>query len=136
VVGVTFFISFILLYLTVIWFVNKKLNRRITRLMDEMSAFAKGEVIEEKVTGNDEIAELKQHFYSMRKQINETREIIAEEQKMKAYMITTISHDLKTPLTSIKAYTEMLKTEKNLSQHERDIYEQIIIDKTDFMKQM
>lgn len=136
VVGVTFFISFILLYLTVIWFVNKKLNRRITRLMDEMSAFAKGEVIEEKVTGNDEIAELKQHFYSMRKQINEAREIIAEEQEMKAYMIATISHDLKTPLTSIKAYTEMLKTEKNLSQHERDIYEQIIIDKTDFMKQM
>src|SRR5699024_322725 len=61
---------------------------------------------------------------------------IAEEQEMKAYMIATISHDLKTPLTSIKAYAEMLEIEQKLSKKERHIYEKVIIDKANFMKQM
>lgn len=131
-----FVASFIIVYLVVIWFVNRKLNIRIIRLMDEMSAFAAGEKIEEKVTRSDEIGELKRHFYSMQKQINEARKAIAKEQEMKSYMIAAISHDLKTPLTSIKAYTEMLEVEADLSREERESYERIIIEKTDYIEQM
>ena len=39
---------------------------------------------------------------------------IEKEQKEKEYMIATISHDLKTPLTSIKAYAESLDVSKNI----------------------
>lgn len=135
-VSVIFIVSFILLYLIIIKLVNKKLNVRITKLMKDMSAFAQGEIVKESVTGEDEIGELKKHFYSMRNQINLAHETIAKEQEMKAYMIATISHDLKTPLTSIKAYAEMLETEQHLSTEERQSYERIIIEKSDFMKQM
>lgn len=131
-----FIVSFISIYFVVILLVNKKLNVRISQLMNEMSAFAKGETLKESETGEDEIGELQKHFYDMRKQINLARETIAKEQETKAYMIAAISHDLKTPLTSIKAYAEMLETDQALSNVKRREYERIIIEKADFMKQM
>ena len=49
--------------------VHKRINKRLYGLMDEMSAFASGNTYVETETGNDEIGELKKHFYAMRKQI-------------------------------------------------------------------
>ena len=131
-----FFILFTLIYLTIVRLVNRKLNKRLSRLMEEMTAFADGQIIEETETNNDEIGELKKHFYGMRKQINEASKVIEQEQSQKEYMIATISHDLKTPLTSIKAYAESLENEHGLTDLELTEYRQVIIDKSDFMKQM
>src|SRR5690625_2897300 len=103
--------------------------------MDEMAAFASGTDFLEKYTGKDEIRELKQHFYAMRKQINAAQEMIKLEQKAKEYLVATISHDLKTPLTSIKAYAESLDSTAKLSQ-EQVAYRKVSIDKADFIKQM
>src|SRR5690625_6551844 len=71
----------------------------------------------------------------MKKQINAAQEMVKLEQKAKEYMVATISHDLKTPLTSIKAYAESLDSEKQLSK-EQASYRKVIIDKADYMKQM
>jgi len=131
-----FVISFILIYSGMAFIVNRRLNQRLYGLMDEMSAFAKGNKQVETETGRDEIGELKQHFYAMRKQITAAQEVIELEQKAKEYMVATISHDLKTPLTSIKAYAESLDTTKELSAKDQAAYHEIIIEKADFMKQM
>lgn len=130
-----FIVIFILIYLLVILFVHQKLNKRFTGLMEEMSAFASGQITEEKKLKQDEIGELQSRFYDMRKQIIEAQEKIEEQQREKEYMIATLSHDLKTPLTSIKAYAESL-SEPGLSHDERKEYQQVIIEKSDFMKQM
>lgn len=126
---------FLLIYVTVIFLVNRKFNKRLTGLMDEMAVFARGEITEEKQTKHDEIGKLQSRFYQMRKQITNARKRIEEEQREKEYMIATLSHDLKTPLTSIKAYAESLE-EKNISESEQREYKKVIIDKSDFMKQM
>ncbi len=131
-----FVTSFILIYAAIAVIVNRRLNKRLYGLMDEMSAFASGNAYAETETGKDEIGELKQHFYAMRKQITAAREEIEQEQKEKEYMVATISHDLKTPLTSIKAYAESLNVTEDLSEKERKMYQKVIIDKSDFMKQM
>src|SRR5690625_4441496 len=60
-----FILFFILIYIIVIRLVNRKLNVRFSRLMKEMSAFARGKTVEEKETNNDEIGELTKHFYQM-----------------------------------------------------------------------
>lgn len=133
---ILFSIIFILLYVLVISLLNRKLNIRISGLQDEMDAFAKGEKIEETITNQDEIGELKKHFYSMKNQINDARAIIEKEQQMKEYMIATISHDLKTPLTSIRAYAESLDVNEKLSPQEQKEYRKVIIEKSNFMKQM
>src|SRR5699024_7896155 len=47
-----------------------------------------------------------------------------------------ISHDLKTPLTSIKAYAEAIGSNPNLSKEEKEQYRQVILAKADYMQQM
>src|SRR5699024_1323117 len=86
--------------------------------------------------GKDEIGELKRHFYTMRRQIVAAQQKIAAEQQAKEYIIATISHDLKTPLTSIKAYAESLDTDGELSEEQQRTYRKVIVEKADFIKQM
>jgi len=131
-----FVIVFILIYVTIIYLVNRKLNDRLTGLMGEMSAFAKGDVLKETEMKKDEIGELKQQFYTMRNQIVEANEAIEEQQREKEYMIATLSHDLKTPLTSIRAYAEALEHEDGLTKQEQQAYHRIITEKSNFMKDM
>src|SRR5699024_5408930 len=69
-------------------------------------------------------------------QINTAQAVIENEHKEREYMIATISHDLKTPLTSIKAYAESLDTEKDLTPTEKEEYLKVVTDKSDFMKHM
>lgn len=131
-----FVTSFILIYAAIALFVHNRLNKRFNGLMAEMSAFASGDTQAETEVGKDEIGELKQHFYGMRKQITAAQEVIAMEQKANEYMVATISHDLKTPLTSIKAYAEALENTEDLTEQDKRTYRRVIIEKADFMKQM
>lgn len=135
IVTVSFILSFILIYVFIAMIVNSRINKRLDNLMEEMVAFASGKEFPESYTGKDEIGELTQHFYAMKKQINSAQEMAKLEQKAKEYMVATISHDLKTPLTSIKAYAESLDSTTPLSE-EQHSYRKVIIDKADFMKQM
>ncbi|SFE83892.1 sensor histidine kinase [Alteribacillus iranensis] len=129
-------VIFLLIYLTVVFLVHRKLNRRLNRLMKQMTAFANREKVEKVPKEKDEIGELTTHFNEMRKQIEAAREKIAKEQQEKEYMVATISHDLKTPLTSIRAYTESLVSERELSAQERNEYRNVVVDKANYMKQM
>lgn len=129
-----FILSFIAIYALIALIVHRRINKRLNGLMDEMSAFASGDTREETETGNDEIGELKRHFYTMRQQINDAQKEIAKKQQEKEYMIATLSHDLKTPLTSIKAYAESL--DKEMPKAEFATYRSVIIEKSDFIKQM
>lgn len=127
---------FLIIFITVASLVNRKLTKRLYQLMKQMTAFARQEKVSEMPTGKDEIGELTSHFYKMREEIEAAREIIEREQREKEYMIATISHDLKTPLTSISAYAESLFSERELTIKERDEYRQIIMEKAQYMKQM
>lgn len=127
---------FVLIYGAIMILVNRKFNRRLGALMKEMTAFAHGEILPETATNNDEIGQLKRHFYRIRNQIDTVQQTIEKEQELKAYMVATISHDLKTPLTSIKAYTEAIGNETNLTPAERVEYLDIVMEKADFMSLM
>ncbi|MCM3669053.1 HAMP domain-containing histidine kinase [Mesobacillus maritimus] len=127
---------FFVIFLTIAFLVNKKINKRLRQLMEHMTAFAKQEKVKRFPTGKDEIGELTAHFYEMQEQVEGTRNLLAKEQREKEYMIATISHDLKTPLTSISAYAESLFSEPELTAEERKEYRYVIVDKANYMKQM
>ncbi|MDP4094233.1 MAG: HAMP domain-containing sensor histidine kinase [Bacillota bacterium] len=56
-------------------------------------------------------------------------------EKMREEWITNISHDLKTPLSSIKGYIEMmLEKDIQLTQEERKKYSEVILNKTNYME--
>lgn len=134
---VAFAAFFIVLYILVMLFVNRKVNRRLTSLQHDMTAFAQGsQLVEEKAISQDEIGQLQAHFYDMQQSITEARKRIEKEQQEREYMIAAISHDLKTPLTSIRAYAESLELNEQLTSEEESEYRQVIIEKSNFMKQM
>src|SRR5690625_4656553 len=135
IVSIILMTIFSLIFLTVVILMNRKLTKPLAQLMGEMSSFAAGEAIVERSVSKDEIGELKQHFYKMSHKIHEAQQTIKQEQETKEYMIASVSHDLKTPLTSIKAYAESLQKEQ-LTETEVNQYKQIIVEKAKFMQHM
>jgi len=134
-VAVSLLIFLCLLYVAVLYFLNRRLNVPMKMLMKQMSAFAKGEVTEPLPIRNDELGELTASFHLMQQEIETTREKLNEEQRQKEFMIASLSHDLKTPLTSIQAYAESLRTGK-LSEQEQQEYLEVITTKSEYMKQL
>ena len=78
---------------------------------------------------NDEIGELSADFNNMRRHIKELlKDNLKKKQNMKE-MIVNISHDLKTPLTVIKGYTEGLREGVANTPEKQDKYLSIIYSK-------
>lgn len=135
-IGGGLIIVFILIYSMVIMLVNRKLHRPLRKMMSDMTKFAAGEKIQESSPNNDEIGDLMKQFYAMSNQIKTARNAIKQEQQAREFLIASVSHDLKTPLTSIKAYAESLIYEEQLKDKERQEYLHVIMEKTDFLKTM
>lgn len=131
--GLVLFI--VVLYGCVILFLRKRLHEPLQRLMQHMQAFAKGETVTAQVTTNDEIGKLAASFYDMQREIEQNRAQIEQEQRQKEMMIASLSHDLKTPLTSIQAYAESVRS-RDLNEAERDDYLAVVQTKADYMKQL
>lgn len=58
-----------------------------------------------------------------------------KSERMKVDLITNVSHDLKTPLTSIMSYVELLAKEEGLPKHVND-YIKILAQKTERLKNL
>lgn len=130
----TFF--FIGLYALTIFLLNRKLNRPLQTLQTHMNAFAKGKKTEQQLsTTKDEIGELMRHFEEMKTQITKTRSALAKQQQEKEIMVASLSHDLKTPLTVVRTYSEALENNQ-LTDAERAEYKHVLFSKLDHMKQM
>ncbi|OPA07219.1 sensor histidine kinase [Bacillus cereus] len=61
------------------------------------------------VTSHDEIGQLNQGFEEMRKRLKESIEMQTQYEENRKELISNISHDLKTPITSIIGYVEGIK---------------------------
>lgn len=138
----TITISLLGLCITVIFIIlmrhlNKRLSAPLSAVTKSMNEYAKGDTeVYINYQSNDEIGELCRHFNTMKDEIEQSRNAVEEEQKAKEYMIATISHDLKTPLTSIRAYTEMLKLTEVIEEVKRQEYLETILGKCDYMRDM
>ncbi len=81
-------------------------------------------------------------LYSYAMQLNMIRDGIriavedgVKSERTKVELITNVSHDIKTPLTSIISYIELLKAEENLPPHVAD-YVSVISQKADRLRSM
>ncbi|MCQ2080197.1 MAG: HAMP domain-containing histidine kinase [Lachnospiraceae bacterium] len=71
----------------------------------------------------------------LRDAVNEAVEKSLKDEKMKADLITNVSHDLKTPLTSIINYVDLLKKE-DISSEKAKEYIDVLDSKSQRLKQM
>ncbi|MEK3822133.1 HAMP domain-containing sensor histidine kinase [Cytobacillus sp. FSL W8-0315] len=77
----------------------------------------------------DEIGDLYNHF-------NEMEERLYQAHREQVDMIAAIAHDLKTPLTSITGFVELLSMQKNLTKMETQDYYELIMKKSRHMVEL
>jgi signal transduction histidine kinase len=85
------------------FYISKRFTMSLSRLIDAANKISKGE-FNSKITvvGKDEVSELTSTFNKMTESLKET-------EKLKDEFSSMVSHELKTPLTPLMAYSEMLK---------------------------
>lgn len=92
-----------------------------------------GGILDNSVTNKLSINAFKSHGKNLdqiRKEINKAMEQELKSERLRNELITNVSHDIKTPLTSIKSYVDFLQRD-NLSEKERKEYLEIVAKHTD-----
>jgi signal transduction histidine kinase len=86
-----------------------------------------------KIIGKSVLAGLAEDINSMKHGVKSSQKAQAKSEKLKTELITNVSHDLRTPLTSIITYSELLKNPE-LAEDERSTYIEIIDRKSKRLK--
>lgn len=125
--GQLIYITLIVILLAVIVsiYLSKMLNKPILNITEYAKKLAKGNNelnIEE--SNIKEIDDLRNALNYASKEINKTDELRRD-------LLANVSHDLKTPLTMIKAYAEMIRDINKDDEEKRNENLNIIIDETD-----
>lgn len=125
--AVYIFIGLIIVFsIAGILFVNSVI-KGIISLERATQRIASGDLdFELKIKGTDEISSLEKSF-------NVMREKLKAEMEKRSRFLMAVSHDLSTPLTSIKGYVEAIQDGYAESKEELEKYISIIHDKTDLL---
>ena len=103
-------------------------TRRISLLRDGVEAFATGD-FKTRVpsTSGDEIGALGRNFNHMARSIESMMEKLRDKEQFQRNLIANISHDLRTPMASMRGYVETLTMQGgSISAEERERYLAII----------
>ena len=114
-------LSFIVAY-----FISKKISKPIIQINESAKEMRKGnyEIVFKTDTNIKEINELS-------KTLNETTNELSKTENLRRELLANVSHDLKTPLTMIKAYAEMARDLNNKNVTKRTDNLNTIIEETD-----
>lgn len=106
-------------------FISKRLSRPIKNINENAKKLAKGNYnITFDKAGYKELDDLADT-------LNFTTKELAKTDKLKKELIANVSHDLRTPLTMIKAYSEMIRDLSGDNKEKREEHLKVIIDETD-----
>lgn len=131
-------ISFLLavtLFIMLFFYNIKKLIQYICQLNNEIQILEGGN-LEYNVTekGNDEITDLARSMNRMRATLQEQMETEQQLYRANKKLITQMSHDLRTPLTGIMLYLEILRSKRYDSEEKLQDYLEKIDAKAHYMK--
>ncbi|GAM16642.1 sensor histidine kinase [Mesobacillus selenatarsenatis] len=113
------------------YYVSRSIIKPIEQLKEAAKKIKEGNLDHTiNVNGKDELAQLSADFEAMRKKLQESAEIQAQYEKNRKELIAHISHDLKTPITSIKGYVEGIRDGVTNSPEKLERYLQTIHQKS------
>ncbi|MRX71196.1 GHKL domain-containing protein [Bacillus lacus] len=124
---------FVIVTLPALFLMLKNLGRfnRISAAATQLAAGSySGDVT---VKGKSALAELAQNLNTLKQELKLSHKEQAKSERLKTELITNVSHDLRTPLTSIITYTELLKSQ-GLDAEEHGVYVEIIDRKSKRLK--
>ena len=122
------YVTIIVLILSLIisYFISKKLSKPIEEINKSAKELAKGKYDVNFSTETD-IIEINQ----LSDTLNKTKQELAKTNELRQDLMANVSHDLKTPLTMIKAYAEMIRDITYKDKKKREANLNIIIEETD-----
>jgi len=105
------------------------LTNRLRKLSDDVQIFKNGKYNHRvEIKGKDELAQLGNTFNEMAKSIEDGIQKLKESDYQRSQLIANISHDLRSPLTSIRGHLEtLLLEENNISEEEKREYVEIAL---------
>ncbi len=102
-----------------------RIGEKYERLLDLMRRVSAGE-LNANIPDNLEMFEpMKEELAKIQSGLKRAVEKEVKSERMKTELITNVSHDLKTPLTAITTYIELLKN-REITQKEHDSYVEIL----------
>ena len=118
---IVLFLSFLIAY-----FISKRISKPIIRINNTAKKMAKGDYNISFET-EETIKEIKE----LTDTLNNTKEELSKTDELRRELMANVSHDLKTPLTMIKAYAEMVRDLTYNNKEKRDNNLNTIIEETD-----
>jgi signal transduction histidine kinase len=106
---------------------------KVAKAADELAAGRMPDELPQ--SGSDVLASLASNINALRRGVTLLQNEQAKSERLKTELITNVSHDLRTPLTSIITYAGLLKTE-DATVEERAAYVDIINQKSKRLKTM
>lgn len=115
-------------FAVILLFLSLHFTRPVRRLSRATRAFADGDYKKRvKVKGSDEMAVLGQDFNQMASQLEESIGQLKEEARRQEEFTAAFSHELKTPLTSIIGYADILRS-RSMTEEEKSISANYIVN--------
>ena len=98
--------------LTVAYFVSRSITLPIRQMKETAEQIAKGNFAPRvRIRGRDELGELADSLNTMADELQQKIEDLRQMDRIRTDFVANVSHELKTPLTLIKGYTETLQGE-------------------------
>jgi signal transduction histidine kinase len=135
--GLIFFASLLVFILCFSLLIHRKI-RYIRYLQARIQTIAKQDwaAAEIDIQGNDELAQLAHSLKAMSQELKEKIEAERRQEQLKSELITNLSHDLRSPLTSMIGFLQAVQDQKYESREEHDEYIQIAYRKAEQLKRL
>jgi signal transduction histidine kinase len=126
-------VGFLLSYI----FLTTNKLRQLREINVGLNRIANGELeISLPERSKDEIGSIATHINRMAMKLRESMEERQKLERERMELTTNLSHDVRTPLTSIIGYLRYLSEQRELSADQRDAYIQIALSKSEVLKSL
>ncbi|MBD5509162.1 MAG: HAMP domain-containing histidine kinase [Lachnospiraceae bacterium] len=113
---------------------SRRLAEDIGALSDRIGAVREGKLTDDlRLPEDSDLREAAENLNEIRIGLETALAEQIKSERMKVDLVTNVSHDIKTPLTSIISYVELLRQEQDLPQHVKE-YIQILGEKSERLR--
>ena len=125
------------IFILVLWILERRAFNNIEKFSDAMSDIASGDLaVQLDIEGDDEFSYMAANLNSMVTELGDLIERERESEKAKTELITNVAHDLRTPLTSIIGYLELVMNKKDMTDEMQKQYVSIAYTKSKKLQQL
>jgi len=131
-------LSFSVPFLLALWFfstVNKRI-RKLNKALNQLNIQSDSPVVELVDSSKDELGRLSQHYNSMAHRISNQFTHIQQLENKRKLLLSNLSHDLRTPLTTMLGYAEMIRTGNYQDRQELQARAKIILQRCRYMDKL